>query len=82
LISLLYFLAYARRARILLNAMLKIGQIDPLIKAKNAPRNKNRLCLDPNLKSFPKTFYWSSLGGSFSLFYPSCWLYLISAVPS
>jgi hypothetical protein len=48
--------------------MLKTGQIDPFSKANKAPKNKNRLCFDPNLKSFPKTFSCYYLGGYFYFF--------------
>jgi hypothetical protein len=71
LIYVLYFFASASKAKILLNAMLKTGQIDPFIKANKAPKNKKRLCFEPNLKSFPKTFSCYYLGGYFYLFFSS-----------
>jgi hypothetical protein len=81
LIYVLYFRAYAKRARILLNAMLNTGQIEPLIKANSAPKNKYLLCFDPNLNNFPKTFSCYSLGGSFYFFYSSFSVCLAEVLP-
>ncbi len=65
----------------LLKAMLKKGQIDPFIKANNAPKNKKILCFDPNLKSFPKTFSCYSLGGSFYFFTSSLSICFAEVLP-